>query len=375
MHDERKIALFKTEFDIMKNLRHPNIVQVFGFVQEGANGMSIVMEYLPNGSIENYITAANPGKPPREDLRHMWCIQMAQALGHLHNLEPNLIIHRDVKPGNFLLSASLDIKLADFGVSRVLKTDRKNPDPPEQEISRTSKSKVLEPLSIPPLKSKVLEPLGADGVASSESFEMIDEDAMELTGNVGTARYMAPEVRQLTKETAHLTGSKVRALYSAKADVFSLGMVYYFVLEGKPPQMPGPVASVAAHFELLNLGGRPTFTAKSPLKMRRVVETCWRGRPAERPTARELVIMLQGLKAETSGAASSPLARLLWGRKGSSASSVKPSPRAIEAAEETFNQVKARAGNRVSGMEVELDASFSTCSTGGYTASTFSPRA
>ena len=94
MHDERKIALFKTEFDIMKNLRHPNIVQVFGFVQEGANGMSIVMEYLPNGSIENYITAANPGKPPREDLRHMWCIQMAQALGYLHNLEPNLIIHR-----------------------------------------------------------------------------------------------------------------------------------------------------------------------------------------------------------------------------------------------------------------------------------------
>ena len=77
---------------------------------------------------------------------------------------------QDVKPGNFLLSASLDIKLADFGVSRVLKTDRKNPDPPEQGISRTSKSKVLEPLSIPPLESKVFEPLGADGVASSERF-------------------------------------------------------------------------------------------------------------------------------------------------------------------------------------------------------------
>ena len=78
----------------------------------------IVMEYFPVGNLEDYIKK-NFTSTPRS-LRLQWCDEMGQALHYLH---VSGIIHRDVKPPNFLLTTSLSVKLGDFGVTKQIQTD------------------------------------------------------------------------------------------------------------------------------------------------------------------------------------------------------------------------------------------------------------
>ena len=97
-HDFKTLHLFEAELEVMKELRHPSLVQLIGYVQEGGV-KSIVMEILTNGSVEDYVK--KNGRKISLETRHKWCIQMAQALAHLHNMEPRYLIHRDVKPGGY----------------------------------------------------------------------------------------------------------------------------------------------------------------------------------------------------------------------------------------------------------------------------------
>ena len=111
--------LMEGEFNIMKCLQHPNIVQLMGFVK-GRGSIGLVMEYVDNGSLEDYVNTHGPKIPVQT--RHDWAMQMAQALGYLHNMGPSFyVVHRDIKPSNFMLTSSLQVKLGDFGVSRLFR--------------------------------------------------------------------------------------------------------------------------------------------------------------------------------------------------------------------------------------------------------------
>jgi len=84
----------KKEIEIMRELHHPNVVQFLGYSVE--NGLAIVMEYLPGGSLEGYIL--EPHRIVSFVQRLNWCSEMAQAVAYLHNRKPHFFIHRDVKP-------------------------------------------------------------------------------------------------------------------------------------------------------------------------------------------------------------------------------------------------------------------------------------
>lgn len=106
----------------------------------------------------------------------------------------------------------------------------------------------------------------------------------EQTSNVGTARYMAPEV--------HEASSKQKARYSVQADVFSVGMVHFFVFEGRPPSLEG-CSNPEEHFAALARGKRPTYIAtRTPF--RKIIDLCLRAKPSERPSSKDLVLMLKG---------------------------------------------------------------------------------
>ena len=96
-------------------LHHPHIVQFLGWVKN-SDGFGIAMEHMPRGSVEEYVEARGGDIPKAVKLT--WCDHTAQALTYLHNRKPDFLIHRDVKPANFLLTPSLQCKLADFGVVR-----------------------------------------------------------------------------------------------------------------------------------------------------------------------------------------------------------------------------------------------------------------
>ncbi|KAL1880843.1 Protein kinase protein rad53 [Paecilomyces lecythidis] len=102
------------EMKIMKDLRHPNIVQYEGY-HEHDRWIYIIMEYVAGGELSTYLQMQ--GKIP-EDMVKSIARQVLHALQYLHKRK---ITHRDIKPDNILI-ASLDplkVKLSDFGLSKV----------------------------------------------------------------------------------------------------------------------------------------------------------------------------------------------------------------------------------------------------------------
>lgn len=109
--NEEAHRLLEVEFDLMAKMNTPTAVRLIGYIEKP---FMVVLEYVNGGDLEVYMNTHEIG--PMEKLEIS--IGMAQALVHLH--EAN-IIHRDIKPSNFLIDyMTRQVKLADFGVSRLL---------------------------------------------------------------------------------------------------------------------------------------------------------------------------------------------------------------------------------------------------------------
>jgi NIMA (never in mitosis gene a)-related kinase len=82
------------------------------------------MEYCEGGDISKMIKNCKKEKTfiPEEII---WSIlaQMVAALGVCHNRKEGKILHRDLKPGNIFLDSKQNVKLGDFGLSRVMNQD------------------------------------------------------------------------------------------------------------------------------------------------------------------------------------------------------------------------------------------------------------
>ena len=111
--DPTFVSRFRREALAAARLVHPNIVQVFdsGF-DESAHQHYIVMEYVPGRSCAEIL----------RDRGHLDVDKavdiVAQACRGLDYAHRNGVVHRDVKPGNLLVSESGVVKLADFGIAR-----------------------------------------------------------------------------------------------------------------------------------------------------------------------------------------------------------------------------------------------------------------
>ena len=103
---------FKAEAQTMKRLRHPNIVQFYGYCMSPR--YCIVMEYMPQGSLYDLLYSR---KDIQWELRIRMAIDMARGLLYLH--EEN-IIHRDIKSPNVLLNEHFEAKITDFGLAKVI---------------------------------------------------------------------------------------------------------------------------------------------------------------------------------------------------------------------------------------------------------------
>ncbi len=105
------VARFKQEAQAAASLSHPNIVGVYDFGTD-ADGPYIVMELVDGEDVATLI-ARNGPLPPRQAARLAAEVAHALAAAHARG-----IVHRDVKPGNVLVSSDGRVKVADFGIAR-----------------------------------------------------------------------------------------------------------------------------------------------------------------------------------------------------------------------------------------------------------------
>jgi NIMA (never in mitosis gene a)-related kinase len=117
LEDRPRSVSLDTEVRILATLHHPYIVTYYdSFVED--HSLCIVMEYAEAGDLLHRIKAAKTaGVRIAEEQIWTWAAQLLQALSYLHS---NKIIHRDLKSRNVFLSHNNEVKLGDFGISRIL---------------------------------------------------------------------------------------------------------------------------------------------------------------------------------------------------------------------------------------------------------------
>ncbi|KAG5929449.1 hypothetical protein E4U53_002448 [Claviceps sorghi] len=107
------IEALKREMGLLRDLRHPNIVQYLG-CSSSADYLNIFLEYVPGGSVQTMLNSY--GALP-EPLVRSFVRQILMGLSYLHRRD---IIHRDIKGANILVDNKGTIKISDFGISKKL---------------------------------------------------------------------------------------------------------------------------------------------------------------------------------------------------------------------------------------------------------------
>ncbi len=163
--DPSFVERFRREAQAAANLSHPNIVGVYDWgAQDGT--YFIVMEYIDGPSLSKVLRTEGPLHPRRAA---EIASEVAAGLGFAHSRG---VVHRDVKPGNVLLTRSGESKVTDFGIARAMSSS--------------------------------------------------DEDLTQAGSVMGTATYFSPEQAQ---------GLPV----DPRSDLYSLGVVLYELVAGRAP--------------------------------------------------------------------------------------------------------------------------------------------
>ncbi|GLW06473.1 hypothetical protein Misp01_16030 [Microtetraspora sp. NBRC 13810] len=112
--DPDLVLRFVQERNVLRTLRHPNVITMRDFVVEG-DCLALVMDLVDGGDLHRLLTRRGT-LPPAEAAALM--IQVADALTAAH---AEGVVHRDVKPANILVEAGTGrVRLSDFGVARIV---------------------------------------------------------------------------------------------------------------------------------------------------------------------------------------------------------------------------------------------------------------
>ena len=111
--DSDVIARFRNERQILANLNHPNIARLLDGGETPRGVPYVVMEFVDGRAVDTWCDERELGVRERVELFRKIC----NAVNYAHQ---NLVIHRDLKPGNVLVAVDGTPKLLDFGIAKIL---------------------------------------------------------------------------------------------------------------------------------------------------------------------------------------------------------------------------------------------------------------
>lgn len=111
LEKDQNVMELMGEIDLLKILKHPNIVKYHGFVKTSTS-LNVFLEFCSKGSLRQLYQHTNHGLPEGQIIGFVG--QILQGLNYLHEQG---VVHRDVKAANVLITEDEFIKLADFGVA------------------------------------------------------------------------------------------------------------------------------------------------------------------------------------------------------------------------------------------------------------------
>ncbi|KAM3320200.1 leucine-rich repeat receptor-like protein kinase TDR [Capsicum chacoense] len=259
------------EVDVLGNVRHRNIVRLLGCCNNNECTM-LLYEYMPNGSLDDLLHGKNKDANLVADwlTRYKIALGVAHGICYLHHDCDPVIVHRDLKPSNILLDGELEARVADFGVAKLIQCD--------------------------------------------ESMSVI----------AGSYGYIAPEYAYTLQ-------------VDEKSDIYSYGVVLMEILSGKRSVEPefgdgnSIVDWVKSKIKIKNgindvldknAGASCISVKEEMMLLLRVALLCTSRNPADRPSMRDVISMLQEAKPKrklpgTVGAGENAIAAIPLAQKAS----------------------------------------------------------
>lgn len=102
------------EVEILRRIDSPYVINCHGITERQDGDIQILMEYMDVGTLDTVLKTT--GSFSEKVLSNVAC-QVLNGLSYIHS---NKIIHRDIKPSNLLVNSSFEIKISDFGVSKLM---------------------------------------------------------------------------------------------------------------------------------------------------------------------------------------------------------------------------------------------------------------
>jgi len=226
---DQALADFRQEISVLRGLRHPNICLLLAYSTTDAKEV-MISELMKCSLLDVFQAHMVHGTKMPERTKITYAQQLALGMNYLHKCKPP-IIHRDLKPANLLIDHSGVLKISDFGLAKI------RPDPTKE-----------------------------------------DNDKYRLTGETGSYRFMAPEVFR-------------HEHYNETVDVYSYGMIFYYLLLGKPPwpKCSGMDAVRKAALE----ADRPLVPRDLDIRLSSLLQDCWDENSRSRPTFADILEVLE----------------------------------------------------------------------------------
>jgi serine/threonine protein kinase len=224
---ERLVQMFEKEVSILRMMDHSRVVKFLGACMDPP---CIVTEFVECGSLRDRLSKVS--------ISNNWPVVLkiatgiAEGMKYVHSLG---VCHKDINPNNILVDSNWEVYITDFGIASLLSA------------------------------------CGGE---------------VTTTGQIGTARYAAPEL---------LLSKQVR-VQPFKADVYSFGLVVYALCNNGTEPYHGETEKEVFASMLRNSGRRPPFKKRNiPKPFITLVTKCWNGKPSLCPSFVEIVEMLKDI--------------------------------------------------------------------------------